>query len=942
MEFSILDLFDLLDVLHLLHLFSLLSEAVSGLSHTQRRNSDEATEKYVFVAAAAGVLETVGHAAWLLEDADARSVHISGAALLPSFVGVEWVVIALGVMALRAESLWELVAACLSLFLTAAMVASSVLFLSGEGAHTLAAVALLACCIVAVIAGILSQTAAPDELTVMYGALGATSMMLWGAALLLGSEQYADDEDVDAVALVVGVCLAAAATAVSTLTTPEKRVVSQFSLASVAGMVGWSSCLLSGEEVREEDGIGWGWSIAASAALLAVSTKKHETLPVLSCATIFLSCVSWSVRMMASQGEVAAFVDAPMWTATCWVLPMMGIAAAILQPVSSLRQRFVVSGAMAAVAAIVWSALHLVAPDDVPGFVSPVKRQRVDAVCEKRYAFVPEKIPLKDDFQSIKSAKTMDDTVDTAEAAKIQPATTQHSNDEDGTYEEVVVAEQKWDRSPDVALLQDVIPSLEEIESQAHQKDIAEDLLGPGVEPLQVVAEESNDSAIGPGQDTSKTHQAPEEGSEFPADAVSEAAESQSATEETSDSPNQHARQYEKGPVGQDDVQSRNYLLSPGIWAILTLLFTIGRSIVRNPSGSAGATPFALAAGAAFFLTTYMFECAFAHLAPDDAGPSMCSNPRLLWFAASVMMGSILLVPASFTPNASAYFGSSKYAACICFGVVFTASMAGCALHQIAPEDVGKLACGPLWLLSSHGAATATSRPSAISAHGIARNASMHARVSDAVMAKAAQAAARLEEERRAAREMQAAAQAAAVAAQTEAAQAAARLQEERRAKEAAQEVQAAAQAAKKVGGEKRLEGADVPGKEIGAAATQVLGNGHAVPAATANMVEEVRSEAGQSSDVRTGEATDRSEPEPEQAAADVSAARVQGATEAKPDDASVEFSVPTVSENCVHANLPGNAFASLPAYGCRTLQRWISHKGPNQRCCCCRISSSS
>jgi len=96
-----------------------------------------------------------------------------------------------------------------------------------------------------------------------------------------------------------------------------------------------------------------------------------------------------------------------------------------------------------------------------------------------------------------------------------------------------------------------------------------------------------------------------------------------------------------------------------------------------------------------------MFECAFWHLAPDNAGKSICVSPFLMGSAGAVIISCVLLVSVLSTPKiVTGAHGVSAMLVVSSIGLCIAASMAGCALHFVAPEDVGAGVCGQ-YLLSS-------------------------------------------------------------------------------------------------------------------------------------------------------------------------------------------------------------------------------------------------
>jgi len=737
MAATILDVFDALDVLHVLHLGVLLAEEVGRLaaSNVPQRNvppSDDGRGntggKYVFVAASAAALESVGHAAWLLSGAETGAAHISDSAILPRFVGIEWALLVLAVLAGRVGSLDEFVAVGAALPLTAAMLGSSVLFLSGENSG--AATALLAATALAVMAAVLGRVADAKELPLMYVALGSASAMVFGAVLLFDRDPPADNgngDSVNTLVLVFAMCVAAGASVVAQAAAPEKHMISQFALAIVAAMVGCSLLLLSGGNI-EQDAQGWGWSAIVAVGMLLVSiTEKHETIPVLSCMVFFLATVSWSIRVLAVQGEVAAFVDSPMWVAMCWGLP----GAAILRQTSGMQNGVLLSGAMTTIAMMVWLALNFLAPDDIPavGFVTKPSRL-VGARLEMRGAAMTVKTPLAAESAPGVEAANIDANV--LPGIRTEAKTLSNSEGEEAKALSNSDGENFLSEAGNMDEKSGIASSLSEstpspLESTLpEQKIVLEEAVGHKVKFSDVVheskedAEEmqpSNQSPEGAPVARSKTpedvkemqpscqspKEAPVAKSKTPEVASAYAAVLQTHTHESNQS---HEREDLQATTEQSEDQNVdhtvNYLLSPGMWAILTSLPIIGQS-VDTKAGVPGAVPFAVATGAAAFLATYMFECAFAYLAPDDAGPSMCFKPTLLWYAAAAMMVCIAAVPVSYSPRIKNGAGSSlsKIAACVCIGVFLTACMAGCALHHVAPEDIGRLVCGPLGVFTS-------------------------------------------------------------------------------------------------------------------------------------------------------------------------------------------------------------------------------------------------
>ena len=163
------------------------------------------------------------------------------------------------------------------------------------------------------------------------------------------------------------------------------------------------------------------------------------------------------------------------------------------------------------------------------------------------------------------------------------------------------------------------------------------------------------------------------------------------------ESPAYRPEQIEKGAF--------NFFASPGIWALVSSFPLMGKAAEFNKGmGRAGSAAFALASGAALLLTIFMLECTFWHLAPEDAEASVC-EPSLVGFSMIVMMICVSIVPpgASAGPdvqNSQKTCARSAILPALLIGIVITTNMSGCALHHIAPEDVGPAICGPFALLS--------------------------------------------------------------------------------------------------------------------------------------------------------------------------------------------------------------------------------------------------
>ena len=704
---------DVLEALHSAHLVALLCLHLLFFSRPSGRPPGN-HGAWASEVAATALLRMVGFAVFLLEDDGASAVHeiemsAYGLALLVAVFAAQ-----------QAYSLEETVLVCSCLPATAVIVSAAVLFLSGEDDGT--ATALVAGLGLALAAGLLPKTAAPDELLLMYGALAASAVLVWAAVWLLGGQPATHDMGfVDATTVLCLVFLGTAAAVVSVAAAPQDHALSQFSLASAAVMVGVSMFLMSGEEARGGgDFVGWVLMVAAS--LVSLSAKSGEVRPALSSLAAFVATVAWSLRIVAEGGEVITFVDDALLFVVCWIFPGVALVVNIAHCSSDRQEAWLVTGALLTTAAMLWCALYFVDPSQFPALASAHRVQTPPPphTCSKAAA-------VKSHVGWTKAADT-----------NVELHTSRG-------FETIAKPVVEQSLEPEVEIVLEPIVAVVDNDSgfETIAKPVVEQSLEPEVEivlePIVAVVDNDTSAVVTDGEHVPTTSE-----------------EGMSAREETiaasDDAEDQHDGQNDYVPItnaevtkadvapsvvadiGKPDSLSsaareqaqpdRNYIMSsqqqesqafnvlacPGCWALMYSLPLISNAVeFKGGTGSAGAAAFGLATGTAFFLAISMFECSFRYLTSDDAGPSVCTRPDLLVYAMVVMIACVMSVPAVSSPDPAyrtrqkasfVWEAGSALVLAVVVGLCVTANMTGCALHHVAPQELGSLACGPFIFFS--------------------------------------------------------------------------------------------------------------------------------------------------------------------------------------------------------------------------------------------------
>jgi hypothetical protein len=671
---------DVLEALHSAHLVALLCLHLLFFSRPSGRPPGN-HGAWASEVAATALLRMVGFAVFLLEDDGASAVHeiemsAYGLALLVAVFAAQ-----------QAYSLEEAVLVCSCLPATAVIVSAAVLFLSGEDDGT--ATALVAGLGLALAAGLLPKTAAPDELLLMYGALAASAVLVWAAVWLLGGQPATHDMGfVDATTVLCLVFLGTAAAVVSVAAAPQDHALSQFSLASAAVMVGVSMFLMSGEEARGGgDFVGWVLMVAAS--LVSLSAKSGEVRPALSSLAAFVATVAWSLRIVAEGGEVITFVDDALLFVVCWIFPGVALVVNIAHCSSDRQEAWLVTGALLTTAAMLWCALYFVDPSQFPALASAHRVQTPPPphTCSKAAA-------VKSHVGWTKAADTNVELHTSRGFETIaKPVVEQSLEPEVEIVLEPIVAVVDNDTSA-VVTDGEHVPTTSEEGMSAREETIA------ASDDAEDQHDGQNDYVPITNAEVTKADVAPSVVADIgKPDSLSSAAREQA----------QPDRNYIMSSQQQES-QAFNVLACPGCWALMYSLPLISNAVeFKGGTGSAGAAAFGLATGTAFFLAISMFECSFRYLTSDDAGPSVCTRPDLLVYAMVVMIACVMSVPAVSSPDPAyrtrqkasfVWEAGSALVLAVVVGLCVTANMTGCALHHVAPQELGSLACGPFIFFS--------------------------------------------------------------------------------------------------------------------------------------------------------------------------------------------------------------------------------------------------
>jgi hypothetical protein len=668
-----------LEALHAAHLVALLGAEAPrlGVGGPPRRPGPPGNHGVgVREVAATVLLRMLGFAVFLLEDDGASALH----AIEMSDYGLALLVAVFA--AQQAHSLEEAVLVCACLPATAAIVSAAVLFLSGEDDGT--ATALVAGLGLALAASLFPHAAARDERLLMYGALAASVVLVWAAVWLLGGQPDTHDVSfIDGTTVLCLVFLGTAPAVIYMVAAPEDHALSQFSMASAAVMVGASIFLMSGEEARGGGDFA-GWALMAAASLVSVSAKSGELRPVLSSLAAFVATVAWSLRIITEGGEVITFVDESLLFVVCWILPGVALVVNIAHCSSDRQEAWLVSGALLTTAAMLWCALYFVDPSQFPALASAHCAQTPPPphTCAKAAA-----TNVKSHVGWTKDADTNVELHTARGVERVGELVVEQSLElEIEIVLEPIVAVVDNDTSAVVAGGEHVPTTSEE---SIAASDDAEGQHDGQNDHVPITNAEVTKADVSPSVVADRRKP----------DSLSAAAREQA----------QPDRNYTMSSQ-QEESQAFNVLACPGCWALMYSLPLISKAVeFKGGTGGAGAAAFGLATGTAFFLAISMFECSFRYLASEDAGPSVCTRPDLLMHAMVVMVACVMTVPAVASPDPEyrtrqkasfVWEAGSALVLAVVVGLCVTANMTGCALHHVAPQEMGSLACGPFVLFS--------------------------------------------------------------------------------------------------------------------------------------------------------------------------------------------------------------------------------------------------
>ena len=834
-------------------------------------------------------LRMLGFAVFLLEDdgtADATSrLSDYGLALLVAVFAAQ-----------QAHSLEEAVLVCACLPATAAIVSAAVLFLSGEDDGT--ATALVAGLGLALAASLFPHAAAPDELLLMYGALAASVVLVWAAVWLLGGQPDTHDVGfIDGTTVLCLVFLGTAQAVIYIVAAPEDHALSQFSMASAAVMVGASIFLMSGEEARGGGDFA-GWALMAAASLVSVSAKSGEVRPALSSLAAFVATVAWSLRIVAEGGEVITFVDESLLFVVCWILPGVALVVNIAHRSSDRQEAWLVSGALMTTAAMLWCALYFVDSSQFPALASAHSAQtpppphtcaKAAATNVKSHVGWTKAADTNVELHTARGVEAVaepvvEQSLELVVEVVLEPIVAVVDNDTSAVVaggehvptpsEESIVAsddvEDQHDGQNDHVPITNTEVTTADVAPSVVAEPVVEQSLESEVEivlePIVAVVQNDSSAVIAGGEHVPTTSEESIAASDDVEDqhegqndhlpitnaevTKADVAPSVVADRGKPDSLSAAAREQAQPDRNytmssqQEESQAFNVLACPGCWALVYSLPLISKAVeFKGGTGGAGAAAFGLATGTAFFLAISMFECSFRYLASEAAGPSVCTRPDLLMHAMVVMVACVMTVPAVASPDPEyrtrqkasfVWDTGSALVLAVVVGLCVTANMTGCALHHVAPQEMGSLACGPFLLFSRTTEVVADFRaglqePEESAADVAAAQAQAHENQEQrAADAKAATIAAEMQQrETEAARAQAASAEAArAEAAAAEAARVdAAAAEEGKRAREiaayavsAAREAASAAEEARALAAERNSSAADMNNMNTGEA----------------------------------------------------------------------------------------------------------------------------